>query len=118
MKTITDIFKQMTGAHPLFRHFPTDNYTNLQWWELANRAQCMMTSHISGQFNSIVQPIDTWFLSRRLSTLFEARVSKGRLIMTSLDVRNRLNNRPVARELMHALLAYMQSARVDRQTPI
>ena len=97
------------SAHPLFRHFPTDNYTNLQWWELANRAQCMMTSHISGQFNSIVQPIDTWFLSRRLSTLFEARVSKGRLIMTSLDVRNRLNNRPVARELMHALLAYMQS---------
>ena len=68
-----------------------------------------MTSHISGQFNSIVQPIDTWFLSRRLSTLFEARVSKGRLIMTSLDLRNRLNNRPVARELMHALLAYMQS---------
>ena len=97
------------NAHPLFRHFPTDNYTNLQWWELANRAQCMMTSHISGQFNSIVQPIDTWFLSRRLSTLFEARVGKGRLIMTSLDVRNRLNNRPVARELMHALLAYMQS---------
>ena len=97
------------SAHPLFRHFPTDNYTNLQWWELTNRAQCMMTSHISGQFNSIVQPIDTWFLSRRLSTLFEARVSKGRLIMTSLDLRNRLNNRPVARELMHALLAYMQS---------
>lgn len=97
------------SAHPLFHHFPTDNYTNLQWWELANRAQCMMTSHISGQFNSIVQPIDTWFLSRRLSTLFEARVGKGRLIMTSLDVRNRLNNRPVARELMHALLAYMQS---------
>ena len=96
------------SAHPLFQHFPTDSYTSLQWWELTNRAQCMMTGHIQGQFNSIVQPIDTWFLSRRLSSLFEARVGKGRLIMTSLDVRNHIN-RPVARELMNALLAYMQS---------
>ena len=97
------------NAHPLFRHFPTDNWTDLQWWELVNRAQCMMTDHIPGEFSSIVQPIDTWFLSRRLSTLFEARVGKGRLIMTSLDLRNQLNNRPVARELMHALMTYMHS---------
>lgn len=96
-------------AHPLFRHFPTDNWTDLQWWELVNRAQCMMTDHIPGEFNSIVQPIDTWFLSRRLSTLFEARVGEGRLIMTSLDLRSRLNDRPVARELMQALMTYMQS---------
>ena len=96
------------NAHPLFRHFPTDNWTDLQWWELVNRAQCMMTDHIPGTFQSIVQPIDTWFLSRRLSTLFEARVGKGRLIMTSLDL-NHLDNRPVARELKHALMQYMQS---------
>lgn len=97
------------NAHPLFRHFPTDNWTDLQWWELVNRAQCMMTDHIPGEFSSIVQPIDTWFLSRRLSTLFEARVGEGRLIMTSLDLRSRLNDRPVARELMQAIMTYMQS---------
>lgn len=97
------------AAHPLFRHFPTDSHTGLQWWELVNRAQCMMTGHIPGEFRSIVQPIDTWFLSRRLSTLFEARVGKGRLIMTSFDVRNYLSIRPVARELMHALITYMES---------
>lgn len=96
------------NSHPLFRHFPTDSYTDLQWWELTNRAQCMMTDHIPGEFHSIVQPIDTWFLSRRLSTLFEARMGKGRIIVTSLDVRNH-TDRPVARELMHALLRYMQS---------
>lgn len=95
-------------AHPLFRHFPTSYYTNLQWWELTNRAQCMMTDHMGENFHSIVQPIDTWFLSRRLSTMFEARVLNGKLIMTSLDVQ-RHNKRFVARELMHALLSYMQS---------
>ena len=42
--------------------------------------------------------------------LIEARVGKGRLLMTTIDITNRLEDRPVARQLRHAILQYMQSA--------
>lgn len=96
-------------AHPLFRHFPTSYHSDLQWWELLNRTQCMMTGRMGDDFKSIVQPIDTWFLSRRLSVLFEAEVLGGKLVVTSIDLDTRLDERPVARQLRRALIGYMSS---------
>lgn len=52
--------------HPLFRNFPTDYHSNLQWWELLNDAQVMLFSHFDGEFEPLVQNIDTWFFSRKM----------------------------------------------------
>jgi hypothetical protein len=41
--------------------------------------------------------------------LIEARVGKGRLLMTTMDITNRLDSRPVARQMRKAILSYMQS---------
>ena len=35
----TGIF--LNEYHPLFREFPTEYHSNLQWWELLNKAQVM-----------------------------------------------------------------------------
>lgn len=99
----------INDAHPLFRRFPTAYHSDLQWWELLNRAQCMMTDGMGNDFRSIVQPIDTWFLSRRLSALFEAEVLNGRLMVTSMDITSRPADRPAAHALRRAILEYMQS---------
>ena len=96
-------------AHPIFKNFPTSYHSDLQWWELFNRAQCIMTGDMGDTFHSIIQPIDTWFISRRLSMLFEANVLNGKLIMTSMDINNKLDNRPVAAQLRKAVLDYMNS---------
>jgi hypothetical protein len=42
--------------------------------------------------------------------LVEARVLKGRLLMTTMDISRNLEHRPVARQLRHSILRYMQSA--------
>jgi hypothetical protein len=104
-----------TGAyiqkdHPLFRYgFPTDDWANLNWWELLNKAQVMNLMELPRDYQSPVQPIDTWHVSRKLGMLIEARVGKGRLLMTTMDISSDLDRRPVARQMRQAIFGYMQS---------
>ena len=105
-----------TGAyidkqHPLFKYdFPTDDWSNLNWWELLNRAQVMNLRELPADYQSPIQPIDTWHVSRKLGMLVEARVGQGRLLMTTMDITGNLERRPVARQMRQAILRYMQSA--------
>lgn len=103
-----------TGAyiqadHPIFRDFPTDDWQDLQWWELTNRAQCINLAEFPANYQPIVQPIDTWHLSRKLGMLLEARIGKGRLILTTFDLTGDLDHRIVARQLRQSIIRYMQS---------
>ena len=97
-------------SHPLFREFPTDDWANLNWWELLNRAQVMNLSALPADYQSPVQPIDTWHVSRKLGMVVEANVLGGRLLMTTMDIVGNLDNRPVARQMRKAIIQYMQSA--------
>ena len=103
-----------TGAvidttHPLFRRFPTDDWSNLNWWELLNKAQVMNLRELPAGYQPPVQPIDTWHVSRKLGMLIEANVLGGRLLMTTMDISNNLDNRPVARQMRRAIIGYMNS---------
>ena len=104
-----------TGAyidqqHPLFKYdFPTDDWSNLNWWELLNRAQVMNLTEFPKDYQSPIQPIDTWHVSRKLGMLVEAKVLKGKLLMTSMDITSDLEHRLVARQMRQAILDYMQS---------
>ena len=95
--------------HPLFDLFPTEYHSNLQWWELLNKAQVMQFTQFPDDFQPLVQSIDTWFLSRKIGMLFEANVLNGRLMMTSMDITRDLDKRIVARQMRKAVLDYMNS---------
>lgn len=95
--------------HSIFEIFPTDYHSDLQWWELVNRAQVMQFTDFPADFQPIVQSIDTWFLSRKIGMLFEANVLGGKLVMTTMDVVNNLDKRVVARQLRASILKYMNS---------
>ena len=97
-------------SHPLFKYdFPTDDWSNLNWWELLNKTQVMNLRELPADYQPPIQPIDTWHVSRKLAMLIEAKVGKGRLLMTTIDISNNLDTRHVARQMRHAILAYMQS---------
>ena len=104
-----------TGAyidtqHPLFKYgFPTDDWSNLNWWELLNRARVMNLMELPKDYQSPIQPIDTWHVSRKLGMLIEANVLKGKLLMTTMDIDSRLDSRVVARQMRQAIISYMQS---------
>lgn len=96
-------------AHPLFRNFPTDDWANLNWWELLNKAQVMNLREFPKDYQPAIQPIDTWHVSRKLGMMIEAKVGKGKLLMTTMDVTSNLEHRLVANQMRYAILKYMMS---------
>ncbi|WEK20166.1 MAG: beta-glucuronidase [Candidatus Pedobacter colombiensis] len=95
--------------HPAFANFPTSYHSDMQWWEIVNKTQVMNLEDFPAGFKPIVQPIDTWFLNRRLALLFEARVGKGKLVVSSADLGPDKDNGPASKQLFFSLQQYMQS---------
>lgn len=95
--------------HPVFANFPTEYHSNLQWWEILDHQQVMNLELFPPEFKPLVQPIDTWFLNRRLALLFEAQVGKGKIMVCSADLQSNLDERPAAKQLLYSLTKYMLS---------
>ncbi|MGO4770559.1 sugar-binding domain-containing protein [Flavobacterium sp. W22_SRS_FK3] len=98
---------------PAFANFPTSFHSDLQWWEIQNRSQVMNLEDFPASFRPLVQPIDTWFMNRRLALLIEAKVGKGKIIVSSADLRPDLQNKPAAKQLFISLQEYMNSDAFD-----
>ena len=99
--------------HPAFNYFPTENYSNMQWWEIANKSQVMNIEDFPKGFKPLVQPIDTWFMNRRLAMIMEAKVGKGKLIISSANLTADTASRPAARQLFYSIQQYMLSNKFD-----
>lgn len=91
-----------------FADFPTNFHSDLQWWDIANRSQVMILEDFPAGFKPLVQPIDTWFLNRRLALVYEAKVGKGKLIVSSADLRAD-TEQLASKQLFHSLQKYMAS---------
>lgn len=98
------------SASGAFGDFPTAGHSDYQWWEILNRSQVMVLEDFPTGFRPLVQPIDTWFLNRRLGLLLEARVGKGKLVVCSADLRGGGVERPAARQLFYSVVRYMNGA--------
>jgi hypothetical protein len=96
--------------HPVFKEFPTEYHSNWQWWDPVTHSQAMILDDLPAEVRPLIQPIDTWFENRRLGLLLETRVGSGKLMVCSIDLNNKLSERPVSRQLLHSILNYMNSA--------
>jgi hypothetical protein len=95
-------------SHPAFKNFPATYHSDLQWWDVVNKAQVMHLEDFPNGFKPMLQPIDTWFINRKLALLLEAKVGKGKLLLCSVDLQH-LDDRPAARQLLYSLKNYVQS---------
>ena len=94
------------AAHPIFRGFPTEKHTNWQWWPMANRPAVQVPRGL----RAIVTELDSFATLRPLAHLFECRVGTGRLLFSSMALRE-LDAYPEARALLNAIYRYMGSDR-------
>ena len=97
----------MDPEHPALKKFPTDFYSNWQWWDLCKNSKTIVLDSLS--IGPIITVIDNFFKNRRLGNVFEAKVGQGKLIFSSADLHTGLGDRPVARQLKFSLLKYMGS---------
>jgi len=94
--------------HPALAAFPTDAHSNWQWWYPLSDAAPMILDGLPRELRPVVQVVDDWFTNRKLGLVFEARVGPGRLLVTSVDLRDAVLD-PVRRQLRASLLAYAGS---------
>ena len=96
--------------HPAFAEFPTDYHSNWQWWYLISQAGAMILDGLPKELWPTVQVIDDWVTARKLGLVFEARMGGGKLLVCSIDLRKDPEHNPVARQMLHSLLHYMNSS--------
>ncbi len=94
--------------HPALKDFPTAFHTDWQWWDLNINSKALILDEAG--VDPLVRVIDNFVTNRSLGNMFEASVGEGKLLMTSIDLANDLDQRIVARQMKSSLMQYMGSS--------
>lgn len=104
--------------HPALKDFPTEFYSNWQWWDVLRPSRVLDLDSMDPRPDNVVRMIDSFVGNRDLSVLFEVRIGKGKLLVTSLDLSSDLDNRHAARQLRTSLENYVASKSFDPKVSI
>jgi len=99
--------------HPAFAEFPTTFYSNWQWWGLITNSKSLVLDDLAEQQQPIVRVIDNFNKNRKLGTLIEAKVGKGKLLLCTMDISTNLEERIDARQFKNSILKYVGEARFN-----
>lgn len=97
-------------SDPVLENFPTQFHSNWQWWDIVARSKPMVLDHLPFGFKPLVQMVPDWNNPRKIGLVFEAKVGKGSLLVTSVDLKNQMEERPVARQFLYSLKQYVNSS--------
>ena len=99
--------------HPALTEFPTEYHSNWQWWDAMSHSNVIVLDDFPHELKPIVRVIDDWFKNRRTALILEAKVGKGKLLLSGVDLHSNLNERPEAQQLLFSLKKYMASDTFD-----
>ena len=92
----------MDAGHPLFADFPTEFYSNWQWWPMAGQRAMILPRRM----HAIVAEMDSYAYLRPMAKLLECRCHGGRLLISSMGL-HQLMAYPEARALQQAIYTYL-----------
>ncbi len=95
--------------HPALAEFPTDFYTNWQWYDLLQGSWNMNLTATPKSFRPIVQVIDNFIKNRKMGNLIEARVGNGKLMVCTMPI-NRQPMSSSATQMYKSIADYMASS--------
>jgi hypothetical protein len=98
--------------HPALANFPTEYYSNWQWWDAMSHSGAINLSSFPS-IHPIVRVIDDWFTNQPLALLFEGKVGKGKILISGIDLTTDLDKRPEAAQLLYSLKKYMTGSRFN-----
>jgi hypothetical protein len=94
---------------PVLAGFPTEFHGNWQWWHLVKNSRPIMFDDTPANYRPTVQVIDNFVTNHKLGLIAETKVGKGRMMICAIDLLGH-QDKPEARQLMHSLLRYLDSA--------
>ncbi|HEV2318474.1 MAG TPA: glycoside hydrolase family 2, partial [Verrucomicrobiae bacterium] len=95
------------ARHPVFTDFPTDDWTDWQWWELLHGSWSINLEALPVRVAMPFRFIDKFNRNALSCAIFEAKVGKGKLLVCTLDISGALDSRVVARQLRRSIMEYM-----------
>lgn len=95
--------------HPLFDYFPTDMHSNWQWWDITMNSYAMNINSLPSVIAPLVQVVDSYITNDKLAYLWECKVGNGKLLVSSVNLFDNLENRPASTQLTYSILKYMNS---------
>jgi hypothetical protein len=104
--------------HPALAEFPTEYYSNFQWWDAMSHSGAINMSSLPAGINPIIRVIDDWFTNRPLALAFEAKVGKGRILVSGIDLLTDLEKRPEANQLLFSFKKYMSGPNFNPNTSL
>lgn len=104
--------------HPALAAFPTEFYSNWQWWDLVTKSKTMVIDGLPEIEYPIVRVVDNFFKNRKMAAVIAAKVGKGKLILCSMDITHNLDKRIEAKQLKYSLIKYAESESFNPQQEI
>jgi len=104
--------------HPALAAFPTQYYSNWQWWDAMSHSNAIVMDSLARGLQPIVRVIDDWVTARSLGLVFECKVGKGKLIVSSIDLLTDADKRPEAKQLLYSLKKYMTTNKFNPSTEV
>ena len=99
--------------NPALADFPTEYHSNWQWWDAMSHSGAINLTSFPKEIKPIVRVIDDWFTNRPLALLFEAKVGKGKILVSGIDFTMDLDQRPEAKQLLFSLKQYMAGSQFN-----
>ena len=101
--------------NPALADFPTDYFSNWQWWYLIHRSGALRLDLLTIGLKPIVRIIDDWVTAHPLALVVEGRVGSGKIVICGFDLTKNADD-PVSRQMRASLLQYMGSNKFTPQT--
>ena len=96
-------------SHPVLKYFPTEYHSNWQWWDVVCRSKPVVLDSTLASFRPLIQMIPDWNHPKKIGLVFEAKIGRGSLLFSAIDLKDQMNERPVARQLLYSLKKYISS---------
>ncbi len=93
---------------PLFNDFPTEFYTNWQWWPIVKNSRPFILDNTPKDYRPLVQVVDNIERNHKLGLIFEFAVGKGKLLVCMSELKL-IQDKPEGRQLYSSILKYMSS---------
>lgn len=98
----------IASGSPLFRHFPTDEASDLQWWSIARASRPLILDGTSSSLRPEVWAIDNVCRNHKLGVVFGVSVGRGRVLVCMTDL-SAVSDSPEGRQWRRSLLDYASS---------
>jgi hypothetical protein len=97
------------ARNPVFVEFPTDAWTDWQWWELLHDSFAIDLGGVRTKLTMPLRFVDKFNRNTLPAAIFEAKVGRGRVLVCTLDITSDLETRVAARQLRRSILDYAVS---------